>query len=281
MYNRKIKKMYSMAILLIMWLIIISYIFWIITPIFWIFLTSFKIRRDILTPLKFIFMPTLNNYKWVISRANFIPAIQGSIIVAISSTMLSLIIGSPAAYSLARFKIPRKSDIEFWILTTRMLPPVSVIIPYYMLWRILNMYDTYFALTLMHSIINLPLVIWLLNSYFRQVPFEYEEAALVDGCSKIKAFFKVTIPISLPGLAVASLLAFLNSWNEYFFAFVIMSSKQTLPIAISSFALYGLEIKYGEVAAACCIAMLPGLILAIFLRKYILQGFLAGTYLKA
>ncbi len=249
-------------------LIIVGYF-----PIYWLVSMSFKTRIDILTlPPPWIFTPTLSNYLWIFRTADLGAAVRTSVIVALTTTILGAAFGLPAAYGLARFQLRRKRDLEFWILSTRMLPPVAVIVPFYMIWSGLHLLDSYPALVVTYLVTNLPLIIWLMRGFFDDLPIEVEEAALVDGVSRWGAFLRIALPLSIPGLSVAAMLAFLFTWNEYFFAFVLTSSRRTLPVAVASFMTHGLELKYGEMAAAGVVASLPALVFVILARRFLVTG---------
>lgn len=243
-------------------------------PIYWLVTMSLKQQVDIVsaTP-KWIFKPTLSNYTWLARHSDLLGGLKRSLIVAFSSTFLACLIGVPAGYGLARFEFRRKDDLSFWILSTRFLPPIAVLVPFLVIWLRLGLLDTYLTLIVMHLIINLPLVIWLSSKFLKEVPVETEEAARVDGCSRFRALFRIVLPQAGPGLAVAAMFAFSFSWNEFFFAFVLTSTKITLPVVISGFLAHGHEIKWGSLAAAAIIASGPALILVIAARKVIAKGF--------
>jgi multiple sugar transport system permease protein len=196
-----------------------------------------------------------------------------SLIVALSSTFFACALGIPAGYGLARFDFRRKDDIAFWILSTRFLPPIAALIPFLVIWLTLNMFDTYATLIVMHLVLNLPLVVWLSSKFLKEIPVEIEEAARVDGCSRLLALVRIVLPQAGPGLAVAAIFAFVFSWNEFFFAFVLTSTKTTLPVVISGFLAHGHEIKWGPLASAAIIASSPALVLVIVARKIMAKGF--------
>jgi multiple sugar transport system permease protein len=242
-------------------------------PIYWLVAMSLKTRVDILTmPPVWFFTPTVANYLWIFQTANLVSALRSSVIVALSTTGLAAVFGLPAAYALTRFQLRRKRDLEFWILSTRMLPPVAVIIPFYMIWSSVHLLDSYVALVVTYLVTILPLVIWLMRGFFVDLPVELEEAGMVDGLSRWGTFLRVALPLSIPGLSVAAMLAFLFTWNEYFFAFVLTSTRSTLPVAVASFMTHGLELKYGEMAAAGVIATLPALLFVTLARRVIVRG---------
>lgn len=255
--------------------VLVGVLLWLYFPLYWLATMSLKYRVDIISvPPKWTFKPTLDNYRWILESTSLLPAMGHSLIVATGTTLLAGLLGLPAAYGFARFQFRRKEELRFWILTTRMLPPVAVIIPFYLIWTVLGLYNTYTALVVTYLVVNLPLVIWLMEGFFREIPQEIEEAAMADGCSRVGAFLRVAIPLAVPGVAAALMLTFLFTWNEFFFAFILTSTKLTLPVAVASFMTSGLELKYGEMAAAGIIASLPAVVLVVFARNVIVRGLL-------
>lgn len=243
-------------------------------PIYWAVVVSLMKRVDIITwPPKLVpSNPTLKNYMWIFRYTTIPMGMRNSLMVASSTAILTLILAAFAAYALARFNVKGKQHIEYWILTTRMMPVVSVVIPFYMIWRLLNLYDTLFALVITYTALNLPFAIWLLKGSFEGVPREVEEAAIVDGCSPLQVFFKISLPLSAPGLLITIIFTFIVCWNEFFMAFVLTARNQTLTVTIASFMTHGLELKWGEMAAAGVIGMLPGICFAPLIRKYLILG---------
>lgn len=203
-----------------------------------------------------------------------------SLWVATIAVLLSLILGAMCAFALARFQWFRQKDIEFFIASTRMLPPVAVIIPYYSVFIQFHLLDNSFALAIVYLLIDLPLVIWLLLGFFRTIPKELDDAARIDGCGAIKTFLYVDLPLVKSGLLTAAVLSFLFTWGELFFAFILTSVNRTFPVALLSFLAVGLEVQYGPMAAAGVIATIPSILLAVFARRALIEGFrnLAGIH---
>jgi multiple sugar transport system permease protein len=252
-------------------------------PIYWLITMSFKTRIDIMTiPPRWFFKPTIANFSWLMHHYSLQSAVVNSIVVALSATFIALALGIPCAFALARFRFPRKQDIEFWVATTRMLPPVAVIIPFYFIWMRLRLLDTRTSLVITYLVINLPLIIWIMMGFFRALPKELEEAARVDGATRWGSFFRVTLPLALPGIGASSILSFIFNWNEFFFTFVLTTTNRTLPVEVASFMAVGLEVKYGEMAAAGVLASIPSLVFAILARRLIVTGFrgIAGFGMK-
>lgn len=254
--------------------VVAVYLAFLYFPIYWMVTMAFKQRVDITSlPPRFVFRPVVSNFEWLFSHQDVIWPILRSLVVSMGSVGLALILGSVAAYALARFRWWRQSDLEFWIVSTRMLPPVAVIVPYYYIWLNLRMLDTVVSLIVTYLTINLPLVTWLLLGFFRSIPREMDDAARVDGCSPIMAFWHIALPISKGAVGAAAVLSFIFTWNDFFFSFVLTTIQTTLPVALSSFATVGLEVKYGEMAAAGLLATIPSVVLAMLARRAVITGF--------
>jgi multiple sugar transport system permease protein len=259
-------------------LIITIYLMFLYAPIYILFTMAFKKRIDIVSPqFVWIFMPTLDNFKWIFSLQQITEGIKNSLIVAAGSTVLSLATGSLAAYALSRFKFSGREALRNWTLTVRLLPPIAVVLPMYIIWQKLHLYDTYLSLIITYMAVTLPLVIWLLVGFISQIPREIEEAARIDGCGHFKTFIYVVIPSATPGIVVASILAFIFVWNDLFFAFVLSSTRNTFPVVINAMATTGLEVRWGEMAAMGTLSTLPALLFTLFARNLLMKGF-QGLY---
>ena len=254
--------------------------FMVLFPIYWIITMSFKIRVDIITlPPKWIpYRITLENYRWVLSFTGFLKALKNSTIISVSSTLLALIIGVPAGYSFSRFRFKGRNSLYFWIITTRMTPPIGIIIPFYVIWIKLGLLDTYTSLIITYLVISLPLVIWLMKGFFDEIPPALEEAAMIDGCTPVSAFLRVALPLALPGLAATAIMSFILIWNEFFFALILtVRHAQTAPVVVATMVTHGLEFKWGELAAAGVICMLPAMAFMIVAQKYLVRGLTMGA----
>jgi multiple sugar transport system permease protein len=243
------------------------------------FTMAFKRRVDITTrPPKILFQPVLDNFQYLFSRGSVQEPIIRSLWIACLAVFLSLLLGALAAYALARFRWFRQKDLEFFIASTRMLPPVAVIIPYYSVFIQFHWLDNGIALAIVYLLIDLPLVIWLLLGFFRTIPRELDDAAQIDGGNALQVFWYVDLPLVKSGLVTAGILAFLFTWGELFFAFILTSLHRTFPVALLSFLAVGLEVQYGPMAAAGVVATVPSILLAVFARRALIEGFrsLAG-----
>lgn len=246
-------------------------------PLLWFFLTSIKTRVDAFSmPPAFIFTPTLSNFSDVLSNGSFLHNYSNSLIISISTTLISLLIGVPAAYALARFEMKGKNDLAFWILSTRMAPPVMVILPFYLLFQKVHLLDTYTGLILVYLTICLPFVVWMMRGYIESIPLDLENAARIDGASRLQAFFKVILPLSMPGIVASGIFAFIMAWNEFLLALILTgNTTKTTTVAITSFiTLEG--IRWGEIAAAGTLISLPVIVFGILIQKYLVSGLTMG-----
>ena len=260
-------------------------------PVFWVTSMSFKSHDDILTwPPKFIFKPTLENYRNITTAvrtytvgavsSDFLKGFGNSLIITTSALVLSLLTGIPAAYALGRFRFKGRNDIAFTFLSFRFAPELLVIIPIYLIFQRIGLYDTYFGLIWVYQLITMPMVIWILMSYFEDVSVELEQASRVDGFSLLRTFWRIILPLAKPGIAAASLLAFIYAWNNFIFALILGSSK-VQPVTVSALKFITAEkLRYGDIAAACIIAAIPILILSLYAQRYMVRGLSLGAVKK-
>lgn len=281
---------------IVMVFIIVIFIF----PIFWWFLASFKPFGAIFAlPPVFIFKPTLNWYSVVLGGVSYnemmlrltgaltstgggfyysVPYLIDSVIIATSSTALVILIATPAAYSLSRFRMRRRHDVVFWILSTRMMPPVVVAMPFFLMYRSLHMLDTYQGVILVHAVMNLPLAILLLKSFFDDVPYDLDEQAMVDGATRFQAFYRVIIHYILPGLAATAILSFIFSWNEFLLTLTLTrTAVRTMPVAASTFDTSTGGTEWGFLAALGTAAMVPVFIFVLLVQKHLVRGLTMGA----
>ena len=249
-------------------------------PFLWIFVASFKTPIDILAGT-FPFTPTLDNYADVLfsRRSDFLAGVRNSLVVATSSTAIVLVVGTLAAYSMHRFAWARWVTLGFlgWTLAFHMIPVLTLVGPWYLAFKQLGLYDTQFALILTHVSMNLPMTVWLMMSFFKDIPPEIEQAALVDGCHPLAAFWRVVLPLVVPGLIAAGVLAFVFSWNEFSIALNLVSqTNATVPVVVAKFA-QDYEIQHGQMAAASILATIPALVLMVFGQRFIVQGLTMGS----
>lgn len=255
-------------------------VFLVVAPFLWIVLASFKQQIDIYTGA-WLFDPTLTNYREVLfSRRSDFPAnIWNSVIVAGASTTLVLAVGTLSAYSLHRFAWAPWIAAGFlaWTLFFHAIPIITLMGPWYIAFRQLGLYDTRAALILTHVTMNLPMTVWLMMAFFREIPHELEEAALVDGCRPVQAFWRISLPLAVPGLIAAGVLAFIFSWNEFVIALNLTSRKTaTVPVAIARFA-QQYEIQHGQMAAASVISTVPAILLMFLGQRFVVRGLTLGS----
>jgi len=239
---------------------------------------SLKEKAAILAiPPKWIFLPVLRNYVEVFQRGEFLRGFYNSTIIGVGMIVLSLCLGIPAAYVLSRFKFTGRSNLEFWVLTTRMMPPVVVLIPYFLLFRSINLLDTKLAVIIMHTIIGLPLVIWVMRGFFMEIPGELEEAALIDGCTYWGAFLRVILPTSITGVVAVAILSFLFSWNELLSALVLTGyNSKTAPVTVYNFISFQ-EMAWGSLTAAGIIILIPAIIFIFLTHRSLVRGLTFGA----
>jgi multiple sugar transport system permease protein len=203
-------------------------------------------------------------------------ALQNSLAVAGGATALSLAIGSLAAYSLTRFRTGG-NHLAFWLLSQRLMPPVVLVIPLFLLLRLVGGIDTRIGLIMLYTVFNLPYVIWMMRSYFADVPVEVEESALVDGCSRLGVFRKISLPLAVPGLIATGSFAFIFSWTEFLFALIITRTRAvTLPVTIAGF--YGAQGSvWGQAAALSTVAVVPLFVLGLVVQRHLVRGLTLGA----
>ncbi len=263
----------------IIFLLIAAVIFGVILfPPVVLFLTSIKTELDALSfPPKWIFKPTLENYTEIFEFSPFARYLLNSFIVASLNTGVVLVLGSFAAYSLARFRFKGADDIAFWILSVRMMPPVAAIIPIYIIMRNLRLLDTPWSLVITYLTFNLPFAVWMMRSFFREIPREIEESALVDGCSIFRSFRSIALPLAAPGLAATGILTFIFSWNEFLFALILTGSKAvTLPVGITGY-MKETGINWGYMTAGGALALIPVILFTILAQKHLVKGLTMGA----
>jgi multiple sugar transport system permease protein len=258
--------------------VLIFFLIVILIPIVWFIVVSIQPSNVIhsSTPV-FHFTPTFKNYVNVFSRLDFLVFLKNSFIVCGSATILALIAGSLAAYSFARLKNSLTTHLSFWVLSTRMLPPIAVVIPLYLLLSKIGLLDTFSGLILVYITINLPYVVWMMKSFFEEIPPELDEAAMVDGCSKIGILRRIIIPIALPGVISTGVFVFILSWSEFLFALILTGTRtKTLPVAIAAF-ITDRGIEWGNMAAAGSALILPLAVMFYFIQKFLIRGLTFGA----
>jgi len=249
-----------------------------IFPFLLIFLTSIKTRVDaIAMPPKWFFIPTLENYIVLLSNMDFINSAKNSLIIAGSATLIATFLGIFAGYTLTRFKFIGSRLLSQSTLWLRMVPPITLVIPYFIIWSRLKLADTYLAIIIMYITIALPIITWMMFSFFQEIPIEVEEAALVDGCKRWQVLRYIIIPMVLPGIFAASSLSFILLWNEFLFAlFITGKNTRTLPVEIyTSIGYY--ELDWAKLSTIAVFAIIPAIIFISLTQKYIVRGLTMGA----
>ncbi len=293
---------------------VITYALISMIPLVWIVMTSVKTPPDsIAYPPKVVFEPSLEGYvnlftnrsrqtpeymaslpppqtwydKLVRSRnmvitgpSRFASRYTNSIVIGFGSTFLAVLLGTIAAYGFSRFKVPLKEDLLFFILSTRMMPPIAVAIPIFLMYRYLGLSDTQLGMILLYTAVNISLAVWLLKGFIDEIPREYEEAAMIDGYTRLQAFIKVVLPQAVTGIAATAIFCLIFAWNEYAFALLLTSGQaQTAPPFIPIIIGEG-GLDWPAVAAGTTLFLLPVLFFTILLRKYLLRGITFGAVRK-
>ncbi|WP_276353774.1 carbohydrate ABC transporter permease [Cohnella caldifontis] len=249
-----------------------------IFPIVWMVLTSLKTQNDAFTAVpKWLFSATWDNYRAVLVDRDFSRFLLNSFWVSAVSTVIAIILGCGIAYPFARYNLKGGKNILTWILTLRIIPPIVSILPIYLVFSKLGLLDSYTSLVLMYTFMNLPLATWLLYGFFKDVPGEIEESALVDGSNRFTAFFRVIFPIIGPGLVSAGLLSFIFAWNEFLFANILSGPHvRTAPVGLNEYAT-PVSVLWGQIAAAGTMIIVPIAIITLILQRKMVSGLTMGA----
>jgi multiple sugar transport system permease protein len=257
-------------------------------PILWVFLMSFQTNATILRmPPSLFFSPTLDNYVALISgkletqagtlQIAFMDNLMNSVILSVSSVLLSLILGVPAAYAFARFRFRLGENIAFTLLSFRFAPPLLVLLPLLLYFRTIGLDNTYTGLIWVYQLITLPLILWIVRGYFEDISEDIEHAYRVDGNGWFRTFIKIAVPLARPGIAAAALLAFIFAWNNFVFA-LILASADKQPVTVGALAFVTASgIQYGQIAAALVLSVIPTLLLALYAQRYLVEGLSLGA----
>ena len=257
------------------WCLLILTLAFLLFPLVWMALGSFKTQVDFMAyPPRWLFRPTLANYEKVLIGGDFLKFTWNSVVIAAGSTAMSLILGVPAAYGIARY---HQTRLGVAMLAARMAPGIAFLIPWFIVFSKLRMVDTYLAVMLTHMVVVLPLVIWVLVGFFEDLPRELEESGLIDGCGVLGVFRRIALPLARPGIVATAILGVIASWNNFIFSLVIAgNSTRTLPVAIFNFVSYD-SLNWGGLTAASSLITLPVLLMAFLVQKHIVRGLTIGA----
>ncbi|MGZ4268197.1 MAG: carbohydrate ABC transporter permease [Solirubrobacteraceae bacterium] len=263
-----------------MWIAVVAIVIFCLFPFYWLINISLKTGNDLQSSNLIPPNPTLKNYSNIFKNPDFTDALRNSAIVALSTTVLALTVGSFCAYALARLKLKGKFLILAVVLSISTFPQIAIAAPLFKLWSDIGIFNTYIGLIIPYLTFALPLSIYILVSFFREIPKDLEEAALVDGATHFQAFRKVVVPLAAPGLATAGILTFIGAWNEFLLAVTLTSSSsaRTVPAAIAFFTgATEHEVPYGSISAASVVISVPLILLVLFFQKRIVAGLTAGA----
>lgn len=282
METHPIKRHQSPVILLLRYAAVSAALIAALLPVYWMLTISFKTEVDQFSvpPRWLLFQPTLVHYRDAFLARSFGQYLLTSAVVATLSTLCAMVLGTLAAYGLARFRFPRRLDshLALWILSTRMFPPIVTVIPLFLMMRDVRLLNTRASLIIVYTGFNLPFVVWMMRGFFREIPRELEEAALVDGDSRLGALRRIVLPLVAPGLAATAVFCLIISWNEFLFALVLTQTDaaMTLPVGIAG-RVTQYEIKWGVMSAAATVAMMPILVFALAVQRYLVRGLSLGA----
>jgi multiple sugar transport system permease protein len=247
-------------------------------PIYWMVTSSFKTRLDTFAvPPKWFFMPTIEYYVQSFSNPEFLKVVQNSLIITGTTVLCSLILGGWAAYAFARFRFKGSTVLSFSLIIARMMPPIVFIVPLFLMLNTLKLRNTYTGLILIFTTFNLPFTVWMLKSFFEEVPIELEEAAWIDGASRLQALVRIIAPLIAPGLAATAVFAALLAWNEFLFALLLGGpDTTTLPVYLSSF-IGERNVEWGGIMATAVLTVIPPTILVMLVQRNLIKGLTLGA----
>jgi multiple sugar transport system permease protein len=254
------------------------FVLFVLVPLYWVFITSIKPSDDYLAvpPVWFPEKPTIVHYTAALFAYRGLQGLINSVVISVSATMLSCLVGTMMAYSLARFATGGQ-HLSFWVLSQRFLPPVAIVLPIFLNYRLLGLNDTHLGMILAYTVFTLPVSVWMMYAYFRQMPRSLEEAALVDGCTRWTAFWRVAVPLAAPGVVAAAVFTFIACWTEFFFALVLTSRNAfTLPTVFRSFLSFQ-GAQYGEASSLAIVSLVPSIVLGVLVQKHLVRGLTLGA----
>lgn len=271
---------YGLGVKVVLYIIALGFLLVSLFPIYLIFASSLKTDIEIFArPPIFLFQPTLDNFRDVllVPSLSQLPFIINSLICTILSTAIAVVFGAMAAYGLARFPFKGNRDLAFWMLSTRMAPPIAFIVPMFVLIKTIGLLDTWWALIIMYTGMNLSFAVWILRGFFMDIPPELEESALVDGYTRFQVFTRIALPLIKPGLAAVAVFTSIFSWNEFLFALILtQQTSKTIPVGIQGFS-SSMGIHWGPFMAVGFLAVLPILVFTFIMQRYLVRGLTFGA----
>ena len=258
-------------------LVLFVAMFFIVAPLVWQLVTSFKTQEGVLALTYLPRDPTLAAYERALLDRGFWRAVVNSAIVASASTVIVMLLGTPAGYVFSRFRFPFDNAVFVFVLFMRLFPPIGLVTPYYQIMTTFGLLNTKIGIIIANVYLWLPLVIYIMRNFFITIPQALDEAARVDGCTKVQAFRHVVFPVVLPGFAAGTILTFLYSWREFLFAFTVSTDLDSMTIPVATFLFVGdVSIDWAAMAAAAIVSVIPSALVVIFFQRYIVVGLTGG-----
>jgi len=273
--SQRVRNFESALIYVVLTVLVLAFLF----PLVWVLGLSLKTRAQVFaSPPLYLWWPTFQNYADVLTRSDFVRAFINTLIVSTSAVALSLGVGAPAAYAFARFPFKGRSILFFSLLVMRMLPPIAVLVPMYLLFNRLGLATTRLSIVLAYTTFSLPLVVWIMRGYFEDLPVELEESAWIDGASRFAAYRYVIVPLARPGLVAASILTLQLAWNDFLFSAVLTNNAtQTLPVMMAAFNAGDSGMDWGGLTASGMLVTLPVILFSFVAQRHLVAGLSSGA----
>ncbi len=261
--------------------VLLTWSFLVLFPLYWLASMSLKPSGQANSlPPDWIFLPTVYNYLQLVQSSDFVTAFANSLLMVGASVVLVLLIGVPAAYVLSRYDIPKERDVLVWILSSRMLPPIAVVLPFFIIFQEFNLFDSKIGMVLMYVSINLSLVVWVMKAFFDGIPETLEEAARVDGATRFQGFLKIILPAAKPGIFSVAIISFIFAWIELLFS-LVLTNNRAVTVTMEVYQFIGVrQIEWGMLAAATTATIVPIIVFVIAVNKYLAAGLSFGVVIK-
>jgi sorbitol/mannitol transport system permease protein len=266
------RKALHYLLILFIWAVCLAYFF----PILYMFITSLKHETDVIPP-KLFFTPTLENYRTVLLSSDIVSHILNSAVITLTSMVACILLGVPTAYAIVFGRLKKPDSLFFWFLSTTLLPPVSVIIPVFIIFKNLALLDTRLGMILMYVGANIPIAVWMIRSFLKDIPLELLEAADIDGATRVRSFFRIVVPLARSGIISTALLVFIFVWNEFFFAInLTYVNASPIPVYMASYMTQE-GLFWAKLSAISTVTVLPPLILGWISHKSLVRGLMMGA----